>query len=95
MNAEQLLREYAAGERDFPYLIDDSRKGLLKGVDLSGIDLSNSVLKFDLSGAIVRNAHFRNAVWDYVSWEDIDFSDSDFTRFKNAIGHSLHSLQFQ
>ena len=95
MNAEQLLREYAAGERDFPnYLIKDSRKGLLKGVDLSGIDLSNSVLKFDLSGAIVRNAHFRNAVWDYVSWEDIDFSDSDFTGFRNGVGCAFIRCNF-
>ena len=95
MNAEQLLRAYNAGERDFPnYLIKDSREGLLKGVDLSGINLDSSILKFDLSGAIVRNANFQNAVWDYVSWEDVDSSGSDFTGFRNGVGCAFIRCNF-
>lgn len=57
ITVEELLRRYAAGERDFTKVyIRDSREGLMKGIDLSGINLEGSSLSFDFSGAILRKA---------------------------------------
>ena len=49
ITVEELLKIYATGENNFTkVIIKDSRKGLLRDVDLSG--------------AIVRKANFRDAV---------------------------------
>ena len=81
ITVEELLSRYAAGERDFTYVvIDDWREDLPRGVDLSGINLEGSYLCVDFSGAILRKANFRYTVWgDHCSWENADFSGSDFT----------------
>lgn len=80
-----MLRRYAAGERDFTYVvIDDWREDLSKGIDLSGINLEGAFLRIDFSGGILRNANFRYNVWDLVAWEDVDFSGSDMTRIENV-----------
>ncbi|QHG19744.1 MULTISPECIES: pentapeptide repeat-containing protein [unclassified Nostoc] len=56
ITVEELLSRYAAGERDFSkVIIEDSREGLLRGLDLSNINLEASILIIDLSGAILRN----------------------------------------
>lgn len=85
ITVEELLRRYAALERDFTkVIIEDSRKGLMRSVDLSNINLEGSILIVDLSGAILRKANLRNTVWgDYCSWQEADFSGSDFTGINN------------
>jgi uncharacterized protein YjbI with pentapeptide repeats len=86
ITVEELLSRYAAGERDFIKVsIYDSRKGLLRSVDLSGINLEGSALSFDLSGAILREANFRYTVWGKCSWENTDFSASNFTGINNGV----------
>ncbi|MBN3898502.1 MAG: hypothetical protein HWQ41_25520 [Nostoc sp. NOS(2021)] len=63
ITVEELLRRYAAGERDFTYVaIDDWREDLPKGVDLSGINLEGSSLNVDFSGCIVRKANLRYTI---------------------------------
>lgn len=85
ITVEELLRRYAAGERDFTNIaIRDSREGLLRGVDLSGINLEGSALSFDLSGAILRKTNLRNTVWYCGCWENVDFSGSDMTGINNS-----------
>jgi uncharacterized protein YjbI with pentapeptide repeats len=85
ITVEELLSRYAAGERDFTkVIIEDSREGLIRGVDLSNIDLEGSILIIDLSGAILRRANLRNTVWgDHCDWQEADFSGSDFTGINN------------
>lgn len=87
ITVEELLSRYAAGERDFTYVvIDDWREDLPRGVDLSGINLDGSYLCVDFSGAILRKANFRYTVWgDHCSWENADFSGSDFTGINNTV----------
>ncbi|MEH1998876.1 MAG: pentapeptide repeat-containing protein [Nostoc sp.] len=86
ITVEELLSRYAAGERDFTCIaIYESRKGLLRGVDLSGINLEDSSLSVDFSGAILREANFRYTVWGKCSWEKADFSSSDFTGINNGV----------
>lgn len=82
---EELLKRYATGERNFTkVIIEDSREGLLRGVDLSGINLEGSIIIVDFSGAILRKANFRYTVWgDHCSWQETDFSGSDFTGINN------------
>ncbi|MGB7488580.1 MAG: pentapeptide repeat-containing protein, partial [Phormidesmis sp.] len=50
MKAKEVLRQYAAGERDF-------RNANLRGANLRGKDLSGA----DFSGADIRSANFANA----------------------------------
>jgi hypothetical protein len=66
ITAEELLSRYAAGERDFTIFIEDSREGLIRGLDLSSINLEASILIIDLSGAILRN-DFDNADFSEVN----------------------------
>ncbi|MBE8986510.1 pentapeptide repeat-containing protein [Nostoc sp. LEGE 12450] len=66
ITAEELLSRYAAGERDFTRFIEDSREGLIRGLDLSNINLEASILIIDLSGAILRN-DFDNADFSEVN----------------------------
>jgi uncharacterized protein YjbI with pentapeptide repeats len=85
ITVEELLSRYAAGERDFTYVvIDNSREGLFRGIDLSDINLEGSSIGVDLSGAILRKANFRYTVWgDHCSWQEADFTGSDFTGINN------------
>ncbi|GAA6615215.1 pentapeptide repeat-containing protein [Scytonema sp. NUACC26] len=85
ITVEELLRRYAAGERDFTYIvIDDSREGLFRGIDLSDINLEGSSIGVDFSGAILRKANFRYTVWgDHCRWQEADFSGSNFTGINN------------
>jgi uncharacterized protein YjbI with pentapeptide repeats len=86
ITVEELLSRYAAGERDFTCIaIDDSREGLLRGVDLSGINLEDSALSVDFSGSILREANFRYTVWGRCHWQEGDFSGSDFTGINNGV----------
>lgn len=95
ITVEELLSRYAAGERDFTnVVIYDSRKGLLRDVDLSGINLEGSSLMVNFSGSILRTANFRYTVWDIVRWEDIDFSGSDFTGINNIVGCAFMRCNF-
>jgi hypothetical protein len=67
MNVEELLKRYAAGERDFNGLKDDVdlSRANLQGVDLSGANLSC----VNLSGANLSQ----------VNLSQCDLSDTDFT----------------
>jgi uncharacterized protein YjbI with pentapeptide repeats len=95
ITVEELLRRFAAGERDFTEInIRDSREGLMRGIDLSGINLEGSSLSVDFSGAILRETNFRYTVWDIVTWEDIDFSGSDFTGINNVVGCAFIRCNF-
>lgn len=92
---EELLRRYAAGERDFTRLdIWDWRDNMFRGVDLSGINLESSYLRVDFSGAILRKANFRYTIWDIPTWEDIDFTGSDFTGINNVVGCAFIDCNF-
>lgn len=86
MAVEELLRRYAAGERDFTRVdIRDSREGLMRGIDLSSINLEDSALSVDFSGAILREANFRNTIWGgHCRWQEADFSGSNFTGINNG-----------
>jgi len=84
MDVKELLRRYVAGQRDFTNLsIRDSRRGLMRGVDLSGINLEGSSLDVDLSGTILRSSNLRYTIWHFWKWENVDLSDSDMTGINN------------
>ena len=60
MRAEEVLRRYAAGERDF-------RGGNLRGANFKGKDLSGA----DFSGADIRSANFSNAKLRRVNFTNV------------------------
>ncbi|KAF3890232.1 MULTISPECIES: pentapeptide repeat-containing protein [Nostocales] len=60
INAEELLRRYATGERDFADIKFSAR--LLDGEDLREINLSGAdLIRVDLSGTNLRNANLSGA----------------------------------
>mgnify|MGYP006449144981 CR=1 FL=1 len=77
MDRDELLRRYAAGERDFSG-VDLSGADLME-VALEDINLENAILreaKFcwsRLDGAIFRNADLENAVFKLASLRNTDF----------------------
>lgn len=65
MTAEELLRRYASGERDF------------SGVDLSYISLRDfSMFKVNFSNANLKGAKFTVAVMNYVNFSGADLSET-------------------
>lgn len=65
MNGEELLRRYAAGERDF------------SGVDLSYISLRDfNMFKVNFSNANLKGVEFTVAVMNYINFSGADLSES-------------------
>lgn len=75
MTGEELLKRYAAGERDFRGV--DLTRVKIPNVDLSGADLSGAILdSVDLTGAKLHNVKMRGATAT-SGWAE--FSGTDFT----------------
>ncbi len=86
ITVEELLRRYGTGERNFTQvIIQDSREGLLRGIDLSGINLENSIIIFDLSGTILRKNNLSKTIWGECHWRNVDFTGSDFSGINNGV----------
>lgn len=95
ITVEELLRRYTAGERDFTNIvIDDWRKEMPSGVDLSGINFEGSSLSVNFKGAILRGANFRYTCLGDGNWEDTDFSGSDFTGINNGVEYVFVRCNF-
>ena len=83
MDAQELLRRYAAGERDFSkarlrgIMLDmtDLKDINLSGADLSGADLSGA----DLSGANLSGARLCEGIFIKVNFSGADLSGADLT----------------
>ncbi len=80
ITGEELLRRYAAGERNFPFIQIDDRNGVLIKADLRGINLVGGYLvnagwwNANLSGACLVAADFSGAGID-----GSDLSNADLT----------------
>lgn len=77
MDAEELLRRYAAGERNFAGvdLFSGSGRLNLKGADLRGINLRGAMLHFaDLSGANLSDAQLIGANLEHIVLREADLS---------------------
>lgn len=80
ITVEELLQRYAAGERNFPFIQINDRKGIFDGSDLKGINLIGSSLTgatwFDtnLSGACLLAADLAG-----VGMNGVNLSDADLT----------------
>ena len=91
MREDELLRLYAAGERDFTkpeYWIGYSD---LTGADLSGANFSGLGINLYLEKSILRRCNFSNCIWiqgcfDYADLARSDLSGADMgeTTFKHA-----------
>jgi uncharacterized protein YjbI with pentapeptide repeats len=80
ITGEELLRRYAAGERNFPLIRIEDMECVLEGADLRGINLMGSHLhhapwwSIDLSGACLLATDFAG------TWMNgTDLSDADLT----------------
>ncbi len=80
ISGEELLRRYAAGERNFPLITLNDEKSVLEGVDLRGINLMGAYLHYapwwnvNLSGACLLAADLAG-----VSMDGADLSNADLT----------------
>lgn len=67
MDAEELIKRYLAGERDFRGIhINLDRLGCLEGADLPGIILSHAMLYTSFS-------HYKSRASQYITFIDSQF----------------------
>lgn len=81
MTAEELLRRYAADERNFSgiKLYAEEYAMLLNGRDLRGVNLCGSTLDGDWSGVNLSNARLRGIVADGCDLQRANLSHTNFS----------------
>ena len=96
MDTNEVVRRYAAGERNFEkqYLCRGDYS--LKNESLVGINLKKSIIHgMSLEGAILKNSNFHEVTFEYVNLKKSDLSESDLSESEFKEGNILEGVNFE
>ena len=89
MTVDELLREYAAGERNFPGIILGNEIQSIKNADLRDINLRGAILeKAIIKNTNLTNADLRGSGMVFSRLSDVDLTEADLR------GASLRYIQW-